>query len=116
MDCGNARIAPLRPTIRSRPTLVGQTAPTADPSIITPRYFETIGVPVLHGRAFTTADRDTSNAPAIISQSVAARYWKGNEVLGEQISFDGGGHWATIVGVVAPGARVSVARGGTWPS
>jgi len=42
---------------------------------IMPTYFDTLGIPITQGRAFT--DVDDSNAPpvAIVSESVAKRYW-----------------------------------------
>ncbi len=71
-------------------------------------YFQALGIPVLAGRAFGATD-DTSGARvAIISKSLADRYFAGENPLGAQIRTPGmeptvstnGGPWATIVGVV----------------
>lgn len=65
-------------------------------------YFETLGIPILEGRGFT--EQDAADAPlvAIASQTLAARYWPGERVIGKRIGFqmDGGVPWMTIVGLV----------------
>src|SRR5262249_52599340 len=70
-----ASASPLQPSgtndPRSRiargPTLTARGA-HAEFTAVSPDYFRTVGVPLLRGRAFTLADRDTANVPAIISE------------------------------------------------
>ena len=68
---------------------------------VTPSYFDTLRIPLVQGRLFTDAD-DPKGAPvAIVSESVAERYWPGQPALGKQLQFTPQSPWATVVGVVA---------------
>ena len=64
-------------------------------------YFKTVGQPLLRGRFFTTGDIREAPAVVIINQSLASRYWPGQDPVGQRITFDNGQNWATIVGIVA---------------
>jgi predicted permease len=86
--------------IRSRPIEAGQDAPTTDITSVSPDYFKVIGVPLLRGRVFTNADRDTAYIPAIISRRLAETHWAGRDPIGDQVSINQGRRWLTIVGVV----------------
>jgi predicted permease len=97
----NNGVAGLQPfLIRSRPVEAGQEAPTTDVTSVSPDYFRVIGVPLLRGRIFTNADRDTANIPAIVSRRLAETHWKGSDPVGDQVSINNGRRWLTIVGVV----------------
>jgi putative ABC transport system permease protein len=75
--------------------------PKAEVGSVSPDYFRAIGAEIRSGRPFTEADRDTAASVAIVSQSAARKYFASGDAVGKQISFDGGMHWATVVGVVA---------------
>jgi putative ABC transport system permease protein len=68
--------------------------------IASPDYFRTLGIPLLAGRAFTDHDTETSLEVAVVSRSLAKRYWRNEDPVGRKISFDKGEHWITIAGVV----------------
>jgi putative ABC transport system permease protein len=73
------------------------------PGVISPRYFETLRIPVLYGRAFTEQDTADSVPVAIIDEKLARRYWPNESPIGKRIStyFDDSNHpWREIVGVV----------------
>jgi putative ABC transport system permease protein len=57
-------------------------------NIVSPEYFETLGVPILRGRGFTAADREGANLVAVIDETMAERFWHGTEALGRQITFE----------------------------
>src|SRR5918998_1468473 len=97
----NAGIPGLQPfLIRSRPLDAGQEAPRTDVTSVSPDYFKVIGVPLLRGRVFTNADRDTAYTPAIVSRRLAETHWKGKDPIGDQVSINNGQRWLTIIGVV----------------
>jgi predicted permease len=54
---------------------------------VSPRYFATIGQPLLEGREFTEADNVKSRQVAIINQSFARRYFPGEDPLGKVFGF-----------------------------
>ena len=70
---------------------------------VLPSYFRTIGVPIVRGRAFTADDRKDGAPVAIISESVAQRYWPGQDPLGKRLRFveTSDWPWVTVVGVAA---------------
>lgn len=64
----------------------------------------TSGVTIVEGRGFEVTD-DPSRAPvALVSRSLAARWWRGRSPVGDQIRLAGVGDttaWRTIVGVAS---------------
>src|SRR5215472_9126520 len=67
--------------------------------LVSSDYFQTLGIPVVEGRAFTDADRPDTEPVAMVDETLARRYWPGKDALNEQISTDGK-TWRPIVGVV----------------
>jgi putative ABC transport system permease protein len=68
-----------------------------DQQIVTPGYFQALGIPLLRGRDFTEHDDSASPGVAIISQSMAQRYWPGEDPIGR--SLDAGGMHLRVIGV-----------------
>ncbi len=71
--------------IEGRPVPTPDDAPQAGDILISADYFQTMGIPVLKGRAFTEADHERSRPVVIISDSVARRYFRDQDPLGRQI-------------------------------
>ncbi len=69
--------------------------------IATPRYFETMGIPIVSGRAFARTDTAGARRVAVVSESAAARYWPGEEPIGRRVRISPRFEWATVVGVAA---------------
>ncbi len=66
--------------------------------IVTPQYFATMQIPIARGRGFTDADR-VGNAPvAIVSESMARKYWPGEDPIGRRLRVTKG-PWMTVVGI-----------------
>jgi putative ABC transport system permease protein len=87
---------------------VPATAPTgADYRTATPDYFRAMGIDVLRGRAFEEADREGRPPVAVISASLAQRFWSGRDPIGAHFSITGPD--ITIVGVVADVHSASLA-------
>ncbi len=57
--------------------------------VIGPDYFNTLGMKLIAGREFTDQDKDGSIAVAIINQSLAQRYWPGQNALGKHLTIAG---------------------------
>jgi predicted permease len=77
----------------------GVESPRGDFTAVSPRYFETLGIPVVRGRMFTASDRDTLSVPVVISQKLAATYWGNRNPVGTRISTDSGKTWNPVVAV-----------------
>jgi putative ABC transport system permease protein len=70
--------------------------------VVTPGYLEALRVPLLAGRFLN--DQDTANTPlvAVVSKSVADRYWPGESALGKRVKrgrYESPRPWLTVVGV-----------------
>jgi len=72
---------------------------TAAVRIITPEYFETLGIPILMGRGFGDSDNESGPPVAVVSLSFARRHWGEENAIGKVISGLRGAETATIVGV-----------------
>ncbi|HVR98291.1 MAG TPA: ABC transporter permease [Thermoanaerobaculia bacterium] len=68
---------------------------------VTRDYFQTLGVPLVSGRAFTAADGPGSPGVLVINQTMARVFWPGKSPLGQRMRLGGSQTpWLTIVGVV----------------
>jgi predicted permease len=74
-------------------------APRALTFSVGPDYFRTMGIPLLRGRAFTAADNLQSEQVAIIDNTMAERYFPGQDPLGKTFTVPRVGPFR-IVGVV----------------
>jgi predicted permease len=61
----------------------GETTAT---SFASDAYFETLGIRLLHGRGFTRQEADRGAPVAVISESVARRFWPNQDPLGKYFS------------------------------
>jgi predicted permease len=88
-------------TIQGRPT-DSERNPVADIAIVDTNYFHTMEVPLMAGRNFSATDTNTTQAVAVIDQTLARRYWPDQDPLGQQVKFGfgPGPKGVTIVGVV----------------
>ncbi|MET0626707.1 MAG: ABC transporter permease, partial [Pyrinomonadaceae bacterium] len=67
----------------------------------TPDYFATMGIPFVQGRLFNDGDRLDTPEVFIINQTMAKRFWPGQDPVGKQIKVVGGDDPpATVIGVV----------------
>ena len=57
----------------------------AEEMAIAPGYFSTLGVPILAGRDFKDADRSTALDPIIINQTLAKKYFPGQDPIGRHL-------------------------------
>jgi predicted permease len=74
---------------------------SVDVTNVSARYFDTLGIPILSGRAFDARDRGTDSMPAIIVNQTAARlFWPGRDAVGARLKVRGDREW-TVVGVAA---------------
>ncbi len=68
---------------------------------VAPRFFETMGIPMVLGRDFTGADGQQAPRVAVVSESFARRYFPNEVALGKQLRFkDENGEQNVVVGIV----------------
>lgn len=71
--------------------------------IISPGYFDTMSIPLSKGRNLT--DQDTNKTPnvIVISETMARRFWPGEEAVGKRVSLgpiEKPEDWFNVIGVV----------------
>jgi len=71
---------------------------TAEYNEVSPDYFATLGIPRISGREFTLADDENAPRVAIVNQTMVARYWRGQNPVGQRLQVKG--NWVQVVGVV----------------
>jgi putative ABC transport system permease protein len=89
-------------TIEGRP-LEHDEMPAGMYQAASPSYFETVHIPLLEGRLLSESDGPDTPKVALISEHMAARWWKNESPLGQHIRIGGRDSESprlTIVGVV----------------
>jgi putative ABC transport system permease protein len=81
------------------PGLPPNTPSSADYRTASPDYFRTMGISLLRGRPLEDSDREDRPLVAIVSASLAQRFWPGRDPIGQHFSIDD--PEITVVGVVA---------------
>ncbi|HKG91229.1 MAG TPA: ADOP family duplicated permease, partial [Gemmatimonadaceae bacterium] len=79
-------------------------------NVITPRYFETLGIRLLRGRDFGDADAPNAPQAAIVNEAFARYAWPGRDPIGQRFT-DGGTVTMTVVGVVENSGRRETVTG-----
>ena len=76
--------------------------PTIGARIISDHYFETMGIPLVQGRGFTTHDDGDAPPVVIVNRTMARRFWPGRNPVGQRIAFPAAGGppaWNEVIGV-----------------
>ena len=71
--------------------------------IISPGYFDTMGIPLLGGRQISEQDTATTPNVAVISETMARRFWPGEDAVGKRLSagtVQTPDDWIQVIGVV----------------
>ncbi len=74
-------------------------SPKADWNVVSPGYFQTLGIPLLSGREFDERDVSGSETVAIVDDRFVKRFWPGEGGVGRRVRI-GDGSTAVVVGVV----------------
>ncbi len=73
-------------TIEGRPTPPPGQEPTAYLTVATADYFNVLSIPLRRGRFFSRFDRQGAAPVALISETMARRYWPDEDPLGKKIT------------------------------
>src|SRR5690242_13758615 len=94
-------------TLEDQPTLLGQ-EPLLEIRWVSPRYLETLHVPLKGGRMFTQqewADSGVTGRVAVINEYMAAKFWPKGDAVGKRFKFgnvtDTLNRWVTVIGIAA---------------
>jgi predicted permease len=70
-------------------------------NVIGPRFFDTLGVPLLRGRDFTDADRENAPLVVIINETMANRFWPNQDAVGKRFKFFGDQNYREVAAIAA---------------
>jgi predicted permease len=104
---GSARVLPLARDIgdwsikiEGRP-FVPEENPNGDYQAVTPGYFQAMQLKLIRGRFLTAADREGAMPVAVVNETMATRYWPGEDAIGRKFHMGTDDKpWLTIVGIV----------------
>jgi predicted permease len=78
--------------------------PVAFQNSVSPDYFKTMMIPVVRGREFNDRDVKESQKVAVINETLARKYFSGEDPIGKRVTTDDEPYsaesWLTIVGIV----------------
>ena len=95
--------------VHGRPRDGGEAWASGDVRVVSPGYFEALGMRLVRGRLLAPAD-DAGARVAVVNETMAAATWPGEDPLGQRIldgneppgfDFEDPAAWYTVVGVVA---------------
>jgi predicted permease len=101
--------------IEGQPSERGANASTAMVASVSPRYFETMGTPILYGREFTDQDKADVEATAVVNETFVRRLLPGLkspvDAVGKRFSFNNNtGPFVRIVGIARDGKYFNIAE------
>jgi macrolide transport system ATP-binding/permease protein len=68
-------------------------------NVVSHRYFETMNMPILQGRAFNASDGSKTGRVTIVTRSLAERLWPADDPIGKMLR-DDNNHLLSVVGIV----------------
>ncbi len=74
--------------------------PSASYRMVTPGYFNAIGMPLKRGRDFTERDNEKVAGVVVVNQTLARRYFPNQDPIGRRITFAQTNEQLEIVGIV----------------
>jgi putative ABC transport system permease protein len=91
-------------TVEERPAATPAEVPMAAYRIVSPGFFPTLGVRLERGRYLHDADGRQATPAAVVSRTLAERFWPGQDPVGRRLKLARPAQelpWLTVVGVVA---------------
>jgi predicted permease len=88
--------------IEGRPDPGPANQPGAGYTVACPGFLRTMGIPLVAGREFTRLDTVGAPGVVLINDTMARRYWPGEDAVGKRFkigSFETNSPWLTVVGV-----------------
>lgn len=68
-------------------------------SIVSPHYLETVGIPLMRGRALSEIDQPNTPAAVVINETMAKRFWPDQDPIGKRFKFFGQDNYQQVVGI-----------------
>lgn len=90
-------------TVEGQPLLPADQELVAGYQVVTPGYFETMGIPLVSGRDFRESDIREAPPVVMVNETLARRQWPGQDPIGRRLRLgrNPADPWMTVVGLVA---------------
>ena len=85
--------------IEGRPVEEGE-KPLTEYRLINPDYFRAMNIQLLRGRFFNQSDHKTGPGVVIVNETLAKRFFPGEDALGKRLGLSNPADWREIVGIV----------------
>jgi putative ABC transport system permease protein len=98
-------------TIEDRPIQDPADKVMVGSEVATPRYLETMGIPLIEGRTFTSLDRADTAGVIIINRHMARHFWTDESAIGKRMKFgrpDADTPWLEVIGVMGDYRQTSL--------
>ncbi len=88
--------------IEGRPVAPGEPNRSGDWQVVTPGYFEAMGIRLVKGRFFDRTDAPDGAQVIAVNETLAKQYFPGESAVGKRVQVGGapGSPWRTVIGVV----------------
>jgi predicted permease len=86
--------------IEGRDLNPGEAPPVTGQVVVSPEYFQTLGIPLRAGRLLTDADDGKHLSVALINEAAQRQFWPHEDPIGKRVKGENSTEWTTVVGVV----------------
>jgi putative ABC transport system permease protein len=96
-NIGNSRVFTIEGQVRERGAATGALIQT-----VTPEFFQLLHIPLRAGRLITASDGENTQKVVVISESVARRFWPGEDPVGRRLKLgapESQEPWLTVAGI-----------------
>jgi putative ABC transport system permease protein len=99
----------VRILIEGRSVAPDEPPTSAELRLVSPNYFETMGIPLLAGDGLSEVADSLSNGRIVVNRTMANKYWPGEDPIGRRVRFGNEGPWTTVVGIVGDVRQIGLA-------
>lgn len=98
----DSRLGDLNIRIEGREVREGEVSPRLDWQVVTPGWFEAMGMRVLRGRGITSVDDERATGAVVLNEAAVRLYFPREDPIGQRFRLGGeaGPGWVTVVGIV----------------
>jgi putative ABC transport system permease protein len=91
-----------------RPEPAPGTQPTADFVVVSPQYFQVMGIPLEHGRDFDEHDTMATEPAVVVNRAFADKFFPGENPMGKRLGLNWNVTHGVIVGICANARQTSL--------
>jgi putative ABC transport system permease protein len=86
--------------IEGRSLRADEPTPIAEFRMVSPNYFDAMGIPILRGEGLPELADSASGGKVLVNRTLAEKYWPGEDPVGRRLRFGPDAPWLTVNGIV----------------